>query len=502
MAGIGVKLNRIYHKNTITTNIIGFFYSTVVTIAPVLVVIINLMLMQKVLKFNTVGFFDRELFSCTVLYVFIFSLLTTSPFNAVLSRYMSDVIFEERYEDIQPCHRVGFLTNICFSCLFAIPFCFWEHLVGGVPIYYVFTGYCCFVSLVTVFYNMLYLSICKEYRLISLYFLTGMVTSFLLSLFLRFVCKVSITYSMLLALTVGFFVTAVLEWAKIHQFFPDNSEEYGRVFAYFRKYWHLILINFLYTLGLFVHNFVFWGTDMAIHLVKTFVCNQPYDMATCLAMFTNISASVIFISRVEMYFHERYRAYADAVFGGRGIDIRNTKKRMFRQLGSELMTLVRLQFIVSVIIYLLFVIFLPGMGYAGLVMRIYPMVAAGYFILFLMYSEIIFLYYFEDLKGALLTAVSFCAGTFLASLVAVHLSSIFYGTGVWVGSMTGFVVAYMRLRWMEKHLDEHMFCRGNIMKQAKGIKPSPKVFDLREQKKSEASLEIETQETKEEGTKR
>ena len=502
MAGIGVKLNRIYHKNTITTNIIGFFYSTVVTIAPVLVVIINLMLMQKVLKFNTVGFFDRELFSCTVLYVFIFSLLTTSPFNAVLSRYMSDVIFEERYEDIQPCHRVGLLTNICFSCLFAIPFCFWEHLVGGVPIYYVFTGYCCFVSLVTVFYNMLYLSICKEYRLISLYFLTGMVTSFLLSLFLRFVCKVSITYSMLLALTVGFFVTAVLEWAKIHQFFPDNSEEYGRVFAYFRKYWHLILINFLYTLGLFVHNFVFWGTDMAIHLVKTFVCNQPYDMATCLAMFTNISASVIFISRVEMYFHERYRAYADAVFGGRGIDIRNTKKRMFRQLGSELMTLVRLQFIVSVIIYLIFVIFLPGMGYAGLVMRIYPMVAAGYFILFLMYSEIIFLYYFEDLKGALLTAVSFCGVTFLASLVAVHLSSIFYGTGVWVGSVTGFVVAYMRLRWMEKHLDEHMFCRGNIMKQAKGIKPSPKVFDLREQKKSEASLEIETQETKEEGTKR
>lgn len=491
MAGIGVKLKRIYHKNTITTNIIGFFYSTVVTIAPVLVVIINLMLMQKVLKFNTVRYIDREIFSCTVLYVFIFSLLTTSPFNAVLSRYMSDVIFEERYEDVQPCHRVGLMTNICFSCLFAIPFCFWEHLIGGVPIYYVFTGYCCYVGLVTVFYNMLYLSICKEYRLISFYFLIGMVTSFLLSVFLRYVCKVSITYSMLLSLTVGFFLTAVLEWAKIHQFFPDNSEEYKRVFSYFRKYWHLILINFLYTLGLFVHNFVFWGTDMAMHLVRTFVCNQPYDMATCLAMFTNISASVIFISRVEMYFHERYRAYSDAVFGGRGIDIRNTRKRMFRQLGSELMTLVRLQFIVSVVIYLIFVIFLPGKGYAGLVMRIYPMVAAGYFVLFLMYSEIIFLYYFEDLKGALLTAISFCAGTFLASLVAVHLISIFYGIGVWVGSMIGFTVAYLRLQWMEKNLDEHIFCRGNIMKQAKGIKPSPKVFDLREQKKSEVSLETE-----------
>ena len=491
MAGIGVKLNRIYRKNTVTTNIIGFFYSIVITIAPVLVVIINLVLMQWVLKFNRVRYIDRELFSCTILYIFIFSLLTTAPFNAVLSRYMSDVIFEERYEDVQPCHRVGLLTNICFSCLFAIPFCIWEHLVGEVPVYYVFTGYCCFVSLVMVFYNMLYLSICKEYRLISGYFLIGMVTSFLLSLIFRYVCNISITYSMLLALTIGFFLTAVLEWAKIHQFFPDNSEEYRRVFVYFRRYWHLVLINFLYILGMFIHNFVFWGTDMAMHLVRTFVCNQPYDMATCLAMFTNISASVFFISRVEMYFHERYRAYADAVFGGRGIDIRNTRKRMFRQLVSELMTLVRLQFIVSVFVYLIFIIFLPQMGYAGMVMRIYPMVAAGYFVLFLMYSEIIFLYYFEDLKGALITAVSFCLGTFLASLVAVHLSSIFYGTGIWVGAVTGFVVAYVRLWWLERNMDEHMFCRGNIIKQAKGIKPSPKVFDVKDIKASEARLEVE-----------
>ena len=62
MAGIGVKLNRIYQKNTITTNVIGFFYSTVVTIAPVLVVIANLVLMQMVLKFNTVGFLTESCF--------------------------------------------------------------------------------------------------------------------------------------------------------------------------------------------------------------------------------------------------------------------------------------------------------------------------------------------------------------------------------------------------------------------------------------------------------
>lgn len=160
--------------------------------------------------------------------------------------------------------------------------------------------------------------------------------------------------------------------------FPDNSEEYRRVFVYFKRYWHLILINFYIPWDcLFI--ILYFGNRYGNASGKTFVCNQPYDMATCLAMFTNLSASVIFISRVEMYFHERYKAYADAVFGGRGLDIQNTRKRMFRQLGSELMTLIRLQFIISVVIYLIFVIFLPRMGYAGLVMRIYPMVAKRIF---------------------------------------------------------------------------------------------------------------------------
>ena len=40
-----------------------------------LLVIGALLLMYVVLGFSTVGYFERELFACTVLYVFIFSLL-------------------------------------------------------------------------------------------------------------------------------------------------------------------------------------------------------------------------------------------------------------------------------------------------------------------------------------------------------------------------------------------------------------------------------------------
>ncbi len=60
MAGIGVKLTNIYKKNTLTTDIIGVGYSTVVTIAPMLVVIGALVLMEYFLDFSSVAYITRR----------------------------------------------------------------------------------------------------------------------------------------------------------------------------------------------------------------------------------------------------------------------------------------------------------------------------------------------------------------------------------------------------------------------------------------------------------
>ena len=477
MAGIGVKLNNIYGKNTLTTDIIGIGYSTVVTIAPMLTVIGALCFMEKLLGFDSVGYTTRELFSCTVLYIFIFALLTASPFNSVLSRYMSDVIYQETFEDILPCYYVGMILNITLSSLVGIAFCVHEYLVGKVDIIYVFTGYCGYIALVLVFYSMLYLSICKDYKKISFFFIIGMTVTVLLSFWFVRILSWSITYGMLLALTIGFWLIACLEFSVVRSYFRENSGKYREVLKYFRDYWPLVATNFLYTLGLYVHNCVFWTTDLRKIVVESFVCVTAYDMATCLAMFTNISASVIFISRVEMNFHERYKAYSEAVIGGRGADIEITKKRMFRMLSEELMSLARVQFIITLVIFLLCMIFLPQLGFGGMTLRIYPCLSAGYFILFLMYAEIIFLYYFNDLTGSVLTALSFCAVTLVGSLISTHFSEVWYGMGLTVGSFTGWSVAYWRLRWMEKNLDVHIFCSGHLLKQQKGECPSPKVFD-------------------------
>ena len=485
MAGIGVKLNKIYSKNTIFTNLVGFGYSAVITVAPMFLVIIAILLMNKLLDVSKLAYATRELYSCTVLYIFVFALLTAAPFNAVLSKYMSDVIYKEKYEDILPCFYLGMVINITFSCLLGIPFCIREYIVGGVDLMFVFAGYCGYVALVLVFYTMLYLSICKDYKKISWFFLLGMLATLGSSLFFVHVLHWSVTFSMLVALDIGFLLIASLSWALIKSYFTGNSRNYREVLQYLKKYWQLILTNFLYILGMYIHNFVFWSTDMHMVVADSFVCMTTYDMATCLAMFTNISASVIFISRVEMHFHERYKRYSESVIGGRGMDIENAKRRMFRQLSEELMNLVRIQFIISVVIFFLCMIVLPHLGFGGLVMQIYPCLAAGYFILFVMYAGIIFLYYYNDFFGVILTTVSFCLVTFLVSIFATTLIPMWYGIGLVAGSFVGYTVAYMRLRIMEKTLDVHIFCNGNILKRGKGFYPSNKVYDRYEIKRKE-----------------
>lgn len=477
MAGIGVKLNKIFSKNTITTNIVGFGYSAVITIAPMFLVITAVVLMELLLSGTRVGYASRELYACTVLYIFVFALLTASPFNAVLSRYMSDVIYYEKYEDIMPCFYVGLFMNICLSCLLGIPFCIHEYVVGEVNLFFVLLGYCGYIALVFVFYTMLYLSICKSYNMISLFFLIGMATTVILSLILVYLVHMETTRAMLLSLDVGFLLTGSLEYAQVRSYFRENSGRYKEVLVYFKKYWKLVATNFLYTLGLYIHNFVFWGSDMHQIVVKSFVCMTNYDMATCLAMFTNISASTIFIARVEMHFHERYKEYSEAVIGGREMDIKNTQKRMFQQLSEELMNLVRIQFIVSVVVFMLFLVFMPRFGLGGMVLRIYPCLAAGYFILFIMYASIIFMYYFNDLDGAVLTALGFCVATFVGSLFAVFMSPIWYGIGLVIGSMVGWTIGYLRLYYIEKHMDIHTFCGGKIMKKGLGKRPSNKVYE-------------------------
>lgn len=477
MAGIGVQLNKIFNKHTITTSIYGIGFSFTYTIAPMLAIIVCLFGMYKVLGFDTVGFVERETFSCSILYIFVFSMLTSSPFNSVLSKYQTDKIYEQRYEDIRPCIYVGTVSNLTLSSLIAIPFCIRGVIVGGIDAYYMFTAFIGYLGFTLTLSTMIYNLILKQYKKLCMYFISSMAVTFVLSVVFRYILKFSITYSMLLALTIGFILIASLELSNVLRYFPANSHNYRDVLYYYRIYWKLMASNFLYTLGLFAHNFVFWSQPWHLVVLDTYVCNQSYDMASFLAMFTNISASIFFISKVEMHFHEKYKNYMEAIIGGKLDTIEKTQKRMFQVLSSQMLSLAHFQFVVSVIVYLLAIIILPAVGFSGLVMEIYPQLAVGYYITSLMYSELLFIYYFNDLKGALVNGLFFASVSLIGSVFAAGFGAEWYGAGFTVAGFLSFTYSYFRLRWIEKNVDIHVFCRGTVIEQVNEQMPRQDVYN-------------------------
>ncbi len=96
MAGIGVRLNKLFEKRSIVTALAGMGYSTAVTITPMVVVMAAILLMEKLLGFYNLPYVTKEVFLCTTLYIFIFAMLAASPLGAVISKLMSDIIFEEK----------------------------------------------------------------------------------------------------------------------------------------------------------------------------------------------------------------------------------------------------------------------------------------------------------------------------------------------------------------------------------------------------------------------
>lgn len=482
MAGIGIQLNRIFQKKSFFATLHGVVFSVVNTVAPMLLVIGCLLLMFQVLGFDQVALFQRELFSCTVLYIFIFALLTCSPFNSVLSKYMADQIYAEQFENVRPCILLGTSINMVFSASVAIPFYLWEFFVGKVEAWYVLVSFLCYLSLAFVFSSMVYNSVLKAYGRIALFFLEGMLLTLLISLVLVYGLREPIDMSMLLALTAGFLFIALREIGNVLRYFKTSSYQYKPLLNYFGRYWRLVVSNFSYTFGMFLHNLVFWSHPWRTVLVNTYVCNQAYDMATCIAMFTNISASTFFISRVEMHFRGSYADYMEAVIGGRLDTIEKCKKRMFSVLNDQIFSLVRLQLCISVVIFFACMVCLPAMGISGLTMQIYPLMAAAYFISFLFYSELLFLYYFNDLNGAAIGCVLYCILSGLGSWAAMSLPVIWYGAGFFLASFAAFTYCYFRLRWIERNLNSFIFCRGSILEPGVGKMPSSLVYQ-RESKK-------------------
>ena len=469
MAGIGFELKKIFKERSITSMFKGAFYSTFVTIGPMLIIIICYLILLLLMGYQNVSYEEKDLLVSIILYTFVFALILTSPLAAAVSRFIADKIFEEKYDDILAGFYAGLLTNVILAGSFMVPFVIITIMRGHVEPLIMLLAAALFMALVFVFYQMTFISALKDYSSITRAYLYGMAVTLILSTVLHYLFLVPFLISVMVGMASGFSTIAMNLFAQILRYFLKNSRNYREFMGTLWKYKLLFLGNMFYILGLYVHNFVFWHhSSLKIVVAETFVSAPVYDTATFLAMLTNISVTVIFTVRVEIKFHEKYQSYCQHILGGIGADIEMAKKNMFLVLRNEILFLVQIQVIIAAIFFLLISMFAPFLGFGGMVMVIYPTMAAGYFVLFIMYCTIVFLFYYDDQIGALVASMLFFGMTFLSAfLLEQHVDPNLYGAGLFIGGMSGLFFALFRLKYVEKTIDERIFCRGNLLNVAK-----------------------------------
>ncbi len=479
MAGINFELKKIFKQNNIGSTVVGIAYSSIITIGPTMISMLAIFVLYMTTGYMGVSYAERELLSSTLVYCFIFPVINTSTTGAVLSRYLADKFYEEKLEDILPSYYMGLLITVLFASILGIPFAIRLHEVGGVELVFVLVSYALFMIMNILFFSMTYLYATKDYKTVTASFIIGLVLGIFAENVLQNIVGVPIIYAILFGVTIGFFTTAILIVAYIKASFKECSDNYTECLVYMKKYWGLIVSNLFYYLGIYVHNFVFWTTPMQLVVADSYYTMQPYDMASSIALFTNISTIIIFLVMAETRFHEKYHKYIECIIGSTYEEMKRKKESMFRLLIRIIGHVFAIQMIITALIYLIVVIFSPQLGLNGLTMEIYPAMVVAYMVIFLMYGNIVFLYYFNDVRGAMYTSVLFFGVTLAGSLVVKELDVVWYAMGVLIGAISGWTFSYFRIRYMEKHFDAHMFCKVKVIPEQYRQQPRNVVYSKR-----------------------
>ncbi len=467
MAGIGFELKKLFKDKGFFSNIKAYAYSALVSLGPFILCTIVIVAVLLFLNLMNVPFKEKELFIATVVYAFIFAQIIASGFKMIITRYISDMLYDEKFEYILP-SLYGLLSIvIIIAGVIGIVFYFRSPL----PIELKLVSYLLFVELVISFIMMEYLSTLKDYIKIVKSFAWGIFIAIVLSFVLLKFTNIQVVFGMLLAIDIGFFIIIAILMGYLRNFFGKSVNRYFDFLAYFDKYPSLFFIAFFYTLGLYSHNFLFWSSELGVRIGSTYIYAPTYDVPTFYAFLSIMPSMIVFVVSMETSFYEKYRTYYTLITGkGNFSDIENARKDMTRVLWAEIRNIMEIQLFFTLIFIAAGYYLLPRLGLTQLSVDIFNLICLGAYLNIIMLIIMLIMLYFEDRKGALFISMSFLITNVVFTYFTIQISENYYGMGFFFAAFITLVLAVTELAVYLKNINYHTFCGQPIIyKENRGL---------------------------------
>ncbi len=465
MAGIGFELKNLFRKKGILATFRAYGYTGVICTGPMLLgmlLILGVMLLSRVAG---AAKSDRELLVCMITYTLLASLLVTSFLSMVVTRFISDMLYEERLEEILPsfwgsCSLMLVVGGILYGCFL---------IFSGISALQILLCLWLFGELIVVWNAMSYLTAIKDYKGILLSFVTAVVIALILGAILLFLGLPTIE-SLLFAVAVGYGTMLIWDVVLLYQYFPQKDTSAFLFLRWLDEYRPLAWIGLLLNVGLFAHLIIMWLGPIGEQVQGLFYGAPYYDVPALLGFLTILITNINFVVSVEVNFYPKYRNYY-ALFNDKGAikDIRQAETEMLEVLNRELKyTALKQLFTTALCISVGGVLLsLLPLGFNDLMQGYFRILCVGYGVYAVANTIVLLLLYFTDYRGALMAAGAFAATTTGCTILLLLVDKVYYGFGFLVGSAVFFGLALMRLDKFTKRLPYHILSVQPIVAEEK-----------------------------------
>lgn len=458
MAGIGFELKKLFREQGLLNNAKAYAYSSVTTIGPMILCMLMIVFLQLLMSSSGVAFLERELFLATVVYSFIFSVLITGGLSMVLTRFIADMMYAEKYE-----HLLSSYYGAMAICLPLGTLCAWLFL-RDIPagFGYKMSAYFLFSELIIIWIQAVHLSALKDFKRIVRNFFYGVVITVLGSWLVLFYTPFQGSTAVLTMMDVGFMVVVILTSHHFEQMFPPKlSRLYLDFLSYLRKYPALFFIGTFLYMGTYIHSFVYWIGPQSARVAEKYAISPFYDLPVFYAYLTVIPTLVTFVVSLETSFYQKYRDYYDKILnGGTLLDITRAKSEMQRTLMQEISFIMEVQLLFTVVSLALGMKFLPILGMSMEQLNTFMILVLGYFLFIIAFIVMLIMLYYDDRKGVLIISCLFVVMN--ASLTYWTMYAGYHGLGMFIASLLTLAFALARLLMYVRNIDYYTFCAQPI----------------------------------------
>ncbi len=462
MAGIGFSLKTLFSKKGVLNLCKAYGYAGVVTSGPMILGMLMLIGLSFIARIGSLSEGDRSLLNCMLTYSLLVSLFVSTWFNMVVTRFVSDMLYEDRPEKIMP----SFFGTVAIEILLCLVGYGAFLTVTDIPLIQKLLCLWLAMVLTVVWTEMIYLTALKDFQSIILTFAICLLAGFLLALVLLLRGLVTVE-SLLLCMIAAYGLLGARLLQLMLNYFPRSEGSHFSFLKWFDRYPSLTFSGMMVEIGLFSHLIIMYFGPLGVQVKGLFYASPEYDVPALISFFSLLITTVGFVTSAEVNFYPKYSNYY-GLFSDRGTihDIQLAEKEMLDVLRQELVFLGSKQLFTT----LLFVVIgTPAIsslfpGITSLSLSIYRLLCVGYGLYAVANTMMLLGLYFEDYTGAAMSTGAFgVISTAVNLLQILHGDVEYYGFGFFLGALAFFFIALIRLNWYARRLPYFLLAKQSLV---------------------------------------